>query len=166
MPDLLDAGAIINTHGVRGDVKVDPWADSPDFLTQFRTLYIDGQPRRVVSARVHTRFVLIHFEGVDTVEDAMKLRGRTVYFDRADAKLPEGTYFLADIIGFDVFDLRKNAVIGRLAELLPLPAGDVYRVESAGGDILIPARPEFTRGIDPASRTVTVETIPGMGDGQ
>ncbi len=164
MPSLLEAGAIINTHGVRGEVKVDPWADSPDFLTRFKTLYIDEKPYRVVSARVHTRFVLIRFEGVDTVEDAMRLRGRTLCFDRADAKLPEGTYFLADIIGFDVFDRRKNAVIGRLAELLSLPAGDVYRVESARGDILIPARPEFTRGVDPAAHTIAVETIPGMGD--
>ena len=162
MSDYLEAGRIINTHGVRGEVKVEPWADSPDFLLRFRTFYVDGAPCAVVSSRVHSRFVLIRFVGVDTVEDAMRLKGRTLCFARADAHLPEGTYFQADLIGFAVFDLRTNAVIGTLAEILSLPAGDIYRVAGKKGDILIPARPEFTRGIDPGTRTLTVETIPGM----
>ena len=162
MSDYLEAGRIVNTHGVRGEVKVEPWADSPDFLLQFRTFWVDGAPCRVVSSRVHTRFVLIRFAGVDTVEDAMRFKGRTLCFARADAKLPENTYFQADLIGFSVFDRRTNAVIGTLAEILSLPAGDIYRVEGRNGDILIPARPEFTRGVDLAAHTLTVETIPGM----
>ena len=162
MTDYLEAGRIINTHGVRGELKVEPWADSPDFLLQFGTFYVDGVPCRVISSRVHTRFVLIRFAGVDTVEDAMRFKGRTLCFARADAKLPENTFFQADVIGFSVFDLRTNAVIGTLAEILSLPAGDIWRVAGKTGDILIPARPEFTRGVDPDTRTLTVETIPGM----
>ena len=162
MSDYLEAGRIINTHGVRGEVKVEPWADSPDFLLRFKTFWVDGTAYPVVSARVHTRFVLIRFEGVETVEDAMRLKGRTLCFARADAKLPAGTFFQADLIGFSVFDTRVGAVIGTLAEILSLPTGDIYRVQGKNGDILIPARPEFTRGIDPDTRTLTVETIPGM----
>ena len=72
------------------------------------------------------------------------------------------SFFQADLIGFSVFDTRVGAVIGTLAEILSLPAGDIYRVQGKNGDILIPARPEFTRGIDPDTRTLTVETIPGL----
>ena len=78
MEKLIDAGRIINTMGVKGAVKIEPWADSPDFLLQFGTFYVDGVPCRVVSSRVHTRFVLIRFAGVDTVEDAMLRSGITI----------------------------------------------------------------------------------------
>ena len=162
MTEFLEAGRIINTHGVRGELKVEPWADSPEFLLRFKTLSIDGAAYAVTSARVHTRFVLLCLSGVGSVEDAMRLKGRVLHFARADAPLPEGTFFQADLIGCEVFDLRRNAVIGRLAEILELPAGSVYRVSGEKGDILIPERPEFTRGFDPEAHRLTVETIPGM----
>ncbi len=162
MNEYLEAGRIINTHGVRGELKVEPWADSPEFLTQFKTLYIDGTAYAVRSARVHTRFVLLALAGIESIEDAMRLKGRILHFARCDAPLPEGTFFQADLIGCDVFDLRRGICIGKLREILELPAGSIYCVAGEKGDILIPERPEFTRGFDPDTQTLTVETIPGM----
>ncbi|MGI6337006.1 MAG: ribosome maturation factor RimM [Eubacteriales bacterium] len=163
MPNLLETGRIINTHGVHGEVKLEPWADSPDFLKRFSRLYLPDTPYRVLSCRTHGRFCIVALEGVNTVEDAMKLKNRPVFVDRAEANLPEGSFFIADILGFDVYDLRTARVIGKLAEVLELPAGNVYRVDGPV-ETLIPARPEFTRGVDFDSKTLTVETIPGMGD--
>ena len=96
---FIEAGEIVNTHGVRGEIKILPWTDSAEFLAAFRTLYIDGKPVRVRSSRVHKGTVLAALEGVEDVNAAMRLKGRRVFIDRADAKLPEGGYFIQDIIG-------------------------------------------------------------------
>jgi len=164
MKQYLEAGKIINTHGIRGEVKVDSWCDSPEALAEFETVYIDHKATTVQSARVHKNFVLMKLAGVETVEDAMLLKNKLIFIDRDDADLPEDTFFIQDVIGFDVFDRRQNKVIGKFREALFLPAGDIYRVEGEKGDILIPARPEFLKGTDMDNRVLTVETIPGMGD--
>lgn len=104
LSEFLEIGQIVNTHGIRGEVKLVPWADSPEFVCQFSTLYADGAPLKVSSARVHKGNVIAKLEGVDDVNAAMLLKGKTVHIRRADARLPEGSFFLADLIGLDVVD--------------------------------------------------------------
>ena len=83
----LEAGKIINTFGIRGEVKLEPWCDSADFLRRIKTLYIDGEARKVLSAKVHKGMLLVLFEGVEDVNHAMTLKNKIVYFDRADVRL-------------------------------------------------------------------------------
>lgn len=78
----LEAGEIVSTHGVQGEVKILPWADGPEFLLQFDTFYLDGRPYAVRSARVHKTCVLASLEGIDTPEQGMALRGKRVCIDR------------------------------------------------------------------------------------
>jgi len=163
---FLEAGRAVNTHGVRGELKIEPWTDSPAFLTRFKRMTVGNTEYAVEKARVHGKFVLVKLEGVDSVEAAESMKTQSVYIRREDAHLPSGTVFLADLIGCEVFDLRLNRVIGRLEELLSLPAGDIYRVVSQEGEVLIPARSEFQRGAEPENRRLLVETIPGMGIGE
>ena len=82
----LETGQIVNTHGVRGEVKILPWADSPEFLLDFDTFFLEGKPLHVCSARVHKGCVIASLEGVNDVNAAMKLKGRTVYIDRDSAR--------------------------------------------------------------------------------
>ncbi|MBE6914606.1 MAG: 16S rRNA processing protein RimM, partial [Ruminococcaceae bacterium] len=84
---FLEAGEIVNTHGVRGEIKILPWTDSAEFLRGFKTLYIDEKAYRVVSSRVHKGCLIAALEGVDDINAAMTLKGRMIYFDRRDAKL-------------------------------------------------------------------------------
>lgn len=121
MKEFLDCGEIVNTHGIHGEVRIVPWADSPDFICRFSTLYVDGNARNVRSSRVHKGSVITALEGVDTVEHTMALKGKTVQIRREDAKLPDGTFFLADIIGLDVVDEAGNK-LGILREVLSPPA--------------------------------------------
>ena len=86
MKEFLDCGQITNTHGIHGEVRIVPWADSPDFLRQFAALYVDGEARKVVSARVHKGSVIAKLDGVDTVEEAMRLKGKTVQIGRASCR--------------------------------------------------------------------------------
>ena len=83
----LEAGKIVNTHGIAGEVKIIPWADGPEFLLDFDTLYIDGKPMDVQRARVHKNCVLAKLAGIDDINEAMKLKEKVVSIHRDDAKL-------------------------------------------------------------------------------
>ena len=158
--EFLEAGRIVNTHGVRGEVKIQPWTDSPDFLLGFRTLYVEGEPLRVRAARVHKTMVIAALEGIEDVNAAMALKNKLVSIRRTDAKLEKGAFFLQDIIGADVVDEQGNP-LGKLAEVLDLPAGNVYVVQGER-EILIPAVPAFIRKTDVDAGVITVRLIEGM----
>ena len=157
---FLGAGRIVNTHGVRGEVKIQPWADSPEFLKDFGTLYIDGAPVKVRSARVHKGCVIASLEDIDDVNGAMRLKGKLVSIDRRDAKLPEGGYFIQDIIGARVVD-ENGAEVGTLTEVLNLPGSDVYVVRGER-EILIPAVPQFILSRDIDAGVITVRMMEGL----
>lgn len=160
MKEFLDCGQIVNTHGIHGEVRIVPWADSPDFLRGFGTLYVDGAPRKVASARVHKGSVITKLDGVDTVEEAMRLKGKTVQIRRADARLPEGAFFLADIIGLDVVD-ENGRKLGVLKEVLSPSRQQVY-VVAGEREILIPAVPEFILETNIEGGYLKVRLIEGM----
>jgi 16S rRNA processing protein RimM len=160
MRQYLDAGTIVNTHGIRGEVRLLSCTDSPDFLLPFKTLYIDGKPHKVKASRVHKSFVLLWFEGVDDINAAMKLKGRAVQFDRDDAKLDDGAYFLDDLVGFAVRDEDGNS-IGTLKAVERYPGHDVY-VVMGEREILIPAVPAFVKEKDFTERCMVVSLIEGM----
>lgn len=156
----LECGRIVNTHGIRGEVKIVPWADSPEFLCGFSTLYIDQVPVKVRSARVHKGNVIALLEGVDDVNAAMLLKNKTVCIDRDDAELPEGAFFLADIIGLDVVD-EDGRKLGVLKDILSPSLQQVYVVEG-DREILIPAVPEFILETNVDGGYIRVRLIEGM----
>jgi len=147
---FIEAGEVVNTHGVRGEVKIIPWTDSAEFLAAIRTLYIDGRAVKVRAA----------LEGVEDVNAAMRLKGRRVFIDRADAKLPEGGYFIQDIIGAEVVT-EDGESIGALAEVIDAPASMIYVVRG-DRERLIPAVPEFILKTDADAGLITVRLIEGM----
>ena len=159
---FLEAGQIVNTHGIRGEVKIVPWCDSPEFLLQFDTLYLDEEPIRVLEARAHKGNVLARLEGVDDVNAAMVLKGRTVSIDRTGVVLPEGRHFLADLMGLDVLDADSGEKLGVVADVLTPPAHEVYVVKGAGCEYLIPAVDEFLIETNVEGGYIKVRLIEGM----
>lgn len=156
----IEAGKIVNTHGVRGEVKIQVWLDSPEFLRRFKTIYIDAKPVKMLSARVHKGFVIAVLEGVDDINAAMSLKNKTVHIDRADAKLGKGEYFLCDIIGARV-ENESGELIGVLEDILETPASPVYIVRGES-EHMIPAVPEFILKTDAEQGVITVRLIEGM----
>ena len=156
----LEAGKIVNTFGVKGEVKLQPWCDDAEFLLPFKTLYVDGAPLRVLSARVHKDMLMVRFEGVDDVNAAMALKNKIVYFARDDAHLPEGRCFIADLLGSQVVD-ENGARVGELTEVLDMPAGQVYVVQGET-EHTIPAVPEFILEINAEEKKIRVHMIEGM----
>ncbi len=158
---FLEAGEIVGTHGIHGEVKILPWADSPDFLLSFDTYYIKGTPRRVLSARVHKTCVLAKLEGVETPEQASLLRRQVICIDREVISLPEGSVYIADLLDCRVLD-EDGQELGTIYDVLSLPANDVYVVRGAKRQYMIPVVREFVREINVAEGYVRVHVIEGM----
>lgn len=159
--NILDCGTVAGTHGVRGEIKINSLLDN-GMLETIKTLYIGGQPYRLISARPHKSHVLAVLEGVDTVEKAMALKSKPVTCDRDTMNLPQGHFFYRDIYGFEVFDLRTGQIIGTLHQVREAPAGMLYVIRSGDDELYIPAVDAFKRGIDFEAKRVSVETIRGM----
>lgn len=160
--DFIEAGKIVNTHGVAGAVKIEVWLDSPAYMKKFHRLFVGRTKReyKVLSSSVQKSFLLVSFEGVGDINAAMTLRDEVVYISRADAKLPSGRYFLCDIIGSRVID-ENGAEIGILEDIMENPAQPIYVVRGER-EILIPAVPEFVLSVDPDQELIKVHLLEGM----
>ena len=158
--EFLETGEIVNTHGIQGEVKLMPWSDSPAFLLDFQTLYVDGKPLEVLTARVHKTALLVKFKGYEDVNAAMALKGKRVSIARKDAKLAPGQFFLADLIGVTVRDESGN-LVGTLKEVLTPSVQNIYVVEGETTH-MIPAVPEFIKKVDIDAGEMTVSLIEGM----
>lgn len=159
---FLEAGQIVNTHGIQGEVKIVPWCDSPEFLCGFDTLYIDGAPVKVRAARAHKGNVLARLEGVDDVNAAMRLKNKVVSIDRSGVELPDGRHFIADLMGLTVIDDDTGAEMGVIADVLTPPAHEVYVVKGGEKSYMIPAVDAFLRGTSVEEGWVRVHLIEGM----
>ena len=149
----LESGKIVGTHGIKGEVRIEPWCDSPQFLAAFDKLYLDdrGETFIEVKSRPHKNITLCKIKGVDNIDDAQRLRGRIVYIDRDDVKLDEGVNFVQDLIGLAVIDADSGENYGKITDVLRTGANDVYEVTSPDGQkILVPVIDEVipARNID------------------
>ena len=160
----LEVGKVTNVHGLMGEVKVQPWADSPEFLCQFKTLYVDEAhfPMTVQRARVHKNMVIIKFEGPTDVPSALSLHNAILYIDRSDVDLPEGAFFLADIYGLEVRDAASGEVLGEIADVLTLPANNVYVVRGGARELMIPAVPQFIAETNIEAGYIRVNMMEGL----
>ena len=126
----LDTGKIVGTHGIKGEVRIEPWCDSPQFLSEFKKLYLDdkGETFIEVKSRPHKNITLAKIKGIETVEQAEKFRGKVVYINRDDIILDEGVNFVQDLIGLEVRDADNSTVYGKITDVLRTGANDVYEI--------------------------------------
>ena len=165
--NYLEAGVIVNTHGVRGEVRIKPWADSPAFLASINTFYIDDKPIKVIESKIHKSFLLVALDGVSDVESSIKLKNKIVYISRDDVALEEGRHFIIDLIGLRAIDTETNEEIGAISEVLSLPANNVYvikdtRDKNKPKETLIPAVDDFVDEINIDAGYIKFRLIEGM----
>lgn len=163
----LETGKIVSTHGLEGELRVQPWCDTPQFLTQFQGFYFspDGGGFRRAKVRVQKNMALMRLEGVDDINAATALIGRVLYIDRQDVSLPEGCFFEQDLLGLEVTDADTGLVYGRLREVGHVASNDYYTVACPDGrEVLIPAIREVVRGIDPAGGRMLITPLKGLFD--
>jgi 16S rRNA processing protein RimM len=155
--DYLQAGQIVSSHGVRGEFKVLPWADGPDFLLDFKRVRIDGATYKVESCRVQKTCNLVKLAGIDTMEQAQAMRGKTVEIYRQDA--PKELIFAAELIDMEVY--ADDAHIGNITEVLDYPGNKVYVVKGEHM-YMIPAVKAFVISTDLDQNRMQVKLIEGM----
>lgn len=161
----LEVGQITSTHGVMGEVRVQPWADSPEFLCQFKTLYLDnegGWSIKVERARPHKNMAILKLEGITDVPSAISLKNAVLYINRNDVTLPEGSFFISDLMGLEVRDADTGAVLGKIADVLTLPANNVYVVRGGEREIMIPAVDAFVAETNVDGGFIRVNMMEGL----
>lgn len=166
MEQYLEIGKVVSTHGLRGELRVDPWCDSPQFLCQFKTLYLKkGETKLSVSSRPHKTIAIVKAKGIDTIEEAEKLRGRVLYINRSDARLAPGEYFIQDLMGLDVIDIDTSKNYGKITDVLKTGANDVYQVtDEKKKDYLIPVIDDVVKEIDINGGKVLIKPLKGIFD--
>ena len=164
MKQFLEIGKIVSVFGIKGEVKVQPWCDSGEFLCEFDTLYRkSGDVVEIEHSRVSKNVVVMKIKGVDTVEDAQKMRNHILYMDRNDVELEEGSYFVQDLIGLSVVDADNGTVYGKLTDVSETGANDVYHVETTEGKLLlVPAIPEVIVETDIEGETMKIRPLDGL----
>lgn len=153
----IEAGEIVTTHGVRGEVKVLSWLDSPEMLCEFDRCRIEGREYAMDAVRVQKTCNLVKLRGVDTMEDAQKLRGKTMELYRED--ISDELIFAAELVDVEVF--ADGASIGRIKEVLDYPGNSVYVVQGER-EYLIPAVKEFILSTDLEKNQMQVKLLKGM----
>ena len=154
---FVEAGEIVNTHGIKGEIKVLPWVDSPEDLVDFERCRIARKDYEIELCRVQKTCALMKLKGIDTVEDAQKLRGKTVLLYRED--IDDEVIFAAELINMDVF--CDGQQIGVITEVLDYPGNSVYVVKGEKS-YMIPAVKAFILNTDMDGNRMDVKLLEGM----
>ena len=154
---FIEAGEIVTTHGVRGEMKVLTWLDSPEDLCDFDRCRIEGKEYRIESCRVQKTCNLLKVSGIDTMEAAQTMRGKIVELFRED--MAEGVIFAAELLGMEVY--AQGVLLGKIEDVLDYPGNQVYVVRGEH-EYLIPAVKAFVHTTDLEANRMEVTVIEGM----
>ena len=155
--EFIEAGEIVTTHGVKGEVKVMPWVDGPEILCEFDRCRIAGKEYEIESCRVQKTCNLVKLSGVDTMEAAQAMRGKVVELYRED--IDDEVIFAAELIGVEVY--ADGVLLGKITEVLDYPGNSVY-VVNGEHEYMIPAVKQFILSTDLETNTMQVKIIEGM----
>lgn len=160
--EYLEAGKIVNTHGIKGEVKIMPYTDVPELLCEFDRLFLDRKEIFIERARVAKNMVIAKLEGVNTPEQAEKLRNKILYMHRDDLELDDGTYFIQDLIGVEVKDADTDVVYGKITDVMQTGANDVYVIKGDGKEYLIPAIADVVISTDIDNNSMIIRPLEGL----
>ena len=163
----IECAKIVNTHGCHGGLKLDSWCNSPNELAELKRLYIKNgdvySEHKVLKASVYKQFVVVNLKNVSSMDEALALKGATVYALRDDFNLEDGEFFITDLSGLNVIDANNGKIYGTLIEVINRGASDIYVVKTPQGERMIPAVSEFINSID-LETGIFVTPIEGMLD--
>ena len=164
--EYLEAGKIVNIHGIRGEVKIMPYCDSPELLCEFDRLFLGKSLKEIYiqRSRVQKNMVICKIEGIDSPEQAEKLRNQMLYMHRDDLELDENTYFIQDLIGITVKDADTGEIYGTIDEVLQTGANDVYSIKNGDKNYLVPAIADVVVDTDIDSGIMTIRVPEGLFD--
>ena len=163
--EYLELGQIVSTHGIRGEMRFNPWCDSPEFVKKFKTLYFDKNGEKsikVTSARPHGNMVILMLDGIDDIDKAKALKNTVLFMKRSDAKLPNGTWFQQELFDCKVFDDNTGKELGVITDVSETGANDVWHIKTSNGEVLIPAIKQVVVSVDVVEGIVKINPIKGL----
>lgn len=169
MEDLLQVGAITQTHGIKGEVKVFPTTDDMNRFKKLKETILDTGKEKITleieSVKFFKQFVILKFKGIDNINDVEKYKGKNLYVTRANAvKLKKDEYFITDLIDIDVFD-EDDKKIGTLTDVIETGANDVYEIKMTDGrEVLVPAIKDCILSVDTENRKMVIHILDGLLD--
>jgi len=167
MQENLEIGQIVNTFGIKGFVKVNPFVDDILRFDELKKVYIRRNKElkeiQIEEVKYHKNMVLIKFKGIDRVEEAETLRNSYLEVDRENAiELEEGEYFIADLIGMNVLT-EENEELGKLEDIFNTGSNDIYVVKNnEGKQLLLPAISEVVKEINLKENKIIVHLLEGL----
>lgn len=166
---FLEIGQIVSTHGIRGELRVQPWCDSPEFLKNFKTLYFDKDgktAKKVLSCRPHGNIVIVALEGIDSIEKAQALKNTVLFMNRDDARLKKGQYYIQDLLDCTVVDADdEEKIYGIITDVSQTGANDVwYITDKDKNEYLIPAIKSVVIDTDVVSGIIKIRPMKGIFD--
>ena len=164
MEKLLETGKIVKTHGIKGEVKIDAWSDTPEFLVSFKVMFLkDGTKLEVQRSRVHKQGVIVKFKGIESIDDALLYLNKTVYIDKTDVSLEDGVYFIDDLVGLEVIDVEDGKKYGVVKEVFQTGANDVYSVKGEDDkNYYIPGIADIVKNVDIEKGVMYIRPIEGL----
>ncbi len=163
--DYLELGQIVSTHGIKGEMRFNPWCDTPDFVKKFKTLYFDNKGEKeikVISARPHGNVAILMLQGIDDIDKARALKNKVLYMKRSDAHLPKGTWFIQELFDCKVFDDNTGKEMGVITDVSETGANDVWHIKTPKGEVLIPAIKQVIVSVDVEEGIVKINPIKGL----
>ena len=161
--EFIHIGQIVNTHGIRGEIKLLPHSVDPDIIVRCKTMYIDGQAIAPRTRRVHKGCVLLTLPGVEDIDTALAYKNKDVSIRRKDVKLPKGVYFDQELLGLTARNAATGETLGTVEEVMNYPAHKVYAIRGGKDEYLVPAVPAFIQDIDIQAGTIDIHVWEGLG---
>ena len=166
MEGCFNMGKIVNTHGVKGELKLYPYSDDLDKFEDFEYFYVEGEGKTkyiIESTRVHKNMVLFKLKGYDDINKVLNFVNKNVYIERKDIEDDSEGHYIVDLIGCEIFD-DAGEHLGVLVDVLQNSAQDLYEIKlkSTGQKFYLPVVDEFVKSIDLEKRKIVVHLIEGM----
>lgn len=164
--EFLETGKIVGTHGVRGMVRIQPWCDDAEFLKSFKKFYLQSSMEeiRLSDVKLNGNVVIAKVSGVDTIEGAEALRNKVILIKREDANLPDGRYFISELIGCAVFDVDSGESLGTLTDVSETGANDVWHITRNEKEYLVPAIEQVIVSVDIEQEKIVLRPLKGIFD--
>lgn len=162
---FIECGKVVTTHGIKGELKVYPWSDTPDFLADFAVVYTDkgGAAWDISSCRANKNTAILKLKGIDTMEAAIKLREKILYVNREDMNLDVGDFLIQDLIDLIVKDIDTGKIYGKITDVSPTGANDVYHITDEDGTLrLIPAIKQVVISTDLEEGVMLIRPLVGL----
>ncbi|MDF2593761.1 MAG: rimM [Clostridia bacterium] len=167
MEKMFTVGKIVNTHGIKGEVKVVPTTDDPKRFEKLQTIYVERkiiEEYKIESIRYHKKFVLMKFEGVETLNDAELFKNAVLKINRKDSlPLEENEYYISDLYGVEVLT-EEGRRLGEITDVIYTGSNDVYVIkrEDTEKELLIPAIKQVIRQVDLSQKKMVVKLLEGL----